>query len=151
MNEPQYNAMTIAKWFVAWASSDEADLSNLKLQKLLYYAQGNWIAREGYPLFGDDLQAWAHGPVVPSVYRYFKDFKSSDLDLSDDDNFEWSSVDESTTQFLIEVWNTYGQFGAWRLRNMTHGEAPWIANFRGDESHVVIPKPDLLRHFLACA
>lgn len=33
-------AMVIAKWFVAWASADQADISNLKLQKLLYYAQG---------------------------------------------------------------------------------------------------------------
>jgi uncharacterized phage-associated protein len=151
MNEPAYSAMAIARWFVAWASGDQADLSNLKLQKLLYYAQGNWLGREKRPLFGEDLQAWAHGPVVPGVYRYFKEFGSGDLQLEDADDFEWEQIDESTTQFLIEVWNTYGQFGAWRLRNMTHNEAPWISNFRDDESHIVIPKADLLRHFASCA
>ena len=41
---PPYLALTIAKWFVAWAEANEAELSNLKLQKLLYYAQGYHLA-----------------------------------------------------------------------------------------------------------
>ncbi len=139
--------MTIAKWFVAWASSDEADLSNLKLQKLLYYAQGHHLGRTGNPLFRDDIQAWAHGPVVPSVYRHFKPFGSGDLALADGDSFAWDAVDEDTTQLLIEVWETFGQYGAWRLRNMTHAEAPWVDNFQEDESHVVISQPELARFF----
>ncbi|MFD2419431.1 Panacea domain-containing protein [Amycolatopsis pigmentata] len=65
-----YNASTVAKWFVAWAEADdEATLSNLKLQKLLYYAQGHYLALTGRPLFDDEIQAWSHGPVVPAVYR----------------------------------------------------------------------------------
>jgi hypothetical protein len=65
----KYPAMTIAKWFVAWAEAGDADadLSNLKLQKLLYYAQGHYLARTGTPLFPETIEA---GPTVPLYLRY---------------------------------------------------------------------------------
>jgi uncharacterized phage-associated protein len=147
MGSSPYSAMTISKWFAAWATADEADLSNLKLQKILYFAQGHHLGRFGSELFTDDLQAWAHGPVVPAVYRKFKIFKSGDIELPEDDTFDWADVDSTTTQFLIEMWNVYGQFGAWRLRNMTHEEGPWSVHFRADEDHIVIPKSELQLHF----
>lgn len=93
-HQPPYPALTIAKWFVAWAGVNDADLSNLKLQKLLYYAQGYHLARLCQPLFLESLQAWAHGPVVESVYHRFKVFGSSDLSLAGEDNFEWGNVDD---------------------------------------------------------
>lgn len=143
----KYSAMIIAKWFIAWAEDeDEAELSNLKLQKLLYYAQGQYLARHGRPLFQDEIQAWSHGPVVPSVYHEFKTFGSGDLQLSPDDPFQFTDVDEDTEAFLSRVWNTYGGYAAWRLRNMTHEERPWQDHFDGRRSSV-IPKRALQEHF----
>lgn len=142
-----YSAYTIAKWFVAWAEAEDADLSNLKLQKLLYYAQGHHLAQHGAPLFVDDLQAWSHGPVVPSVYRQYKGFGSGDLRLDDADPFRFEQVDPATADFLVMIWNTYGGFAAWRLRNMTHDEPPWREHFRPDTTHIVIPKAAIKAHF----
>ena len=45
-DSPPYPALTIAKWFIAWAEAEDEELSNLKLQKLLYYAQGHYLARK---------------------------------------------------------------------------------------------------------
>jgi uncharacterized phage-associated protein len=143
----KYSAMTVAKWFVAWAEAEDADLSNLKLQKLLYYAQGHHLARTGTPLFHETIEAWSHGPVVPQVYRAFKEFESADIRLPGPDAFQWDQVDTETADFLILVWNTYGEFAAWRLRNMTHDEAPWKANFKPDEWNLEIPQKDLLDYF----
>lgn len=142
-----YSAMTIAKWFVDWANSDDAELSNLKLQKLLYYAQGYHLAMRGSPLFSDEIQAWSHGPVVPAVYHYFKEFGSGPISLLDDDPFEWDHVDPATSQFLAKVWNTYGGVAAWKLRNMTHAEAPWAEHFSQGERHVVIPQDEIAAYF----
>src|SRR5580693_2299753 len=72
-DSPPYPALTIAKWFIAWAEAEDEELSNLKLQKLLYYAQGHYLAESGRSLFTDQLQAWSHGPVVPQVYYEYKD------------------------------------------------------------------------------
>ncbi len=141
-----YDALTIAKWFVAYAEADEADSSNLKIQKLLYYAQGHYLAARGRTLFSDPIQAWSHGPVVPAVYHAFKRFRSGDVHLADEDPFTFDTVDPDTTQFLIEVWNAYAKFSPWGLRNMTHNESPWADTFDGSRN-VEIPIESIQKYF----
>lgn len=147
-----YDALTIAKWFVAWTETDEsgeAEISNLKLQKLLYYAQGNFLAQRHQPLFKDSIEAWSHGPVVPAVYHAYKAFESETIHLNPDDAFEWSEIDEGTTQFLIDIWDTYGGIAAWKLRDMTHSETPWVSAYNANGRHIVIPNESLERHFVS--
>lgn len=141
-----YDALTIAKWFVAFAEADEADSSNLKIQKLLYYAQGHHLAETGERLFSDPIQAWSHGPVVPSIYHAFKQFRSGDVHLDATDPFSFDDVDPTTTQFLLRIWNTYAQYSPWGLRNMTHAELPWSATFDGGRN-VEIPVGLLQSYF----
>jgi uncharacterized phage-associated protein len=145
---PPYPALTIAKWFSAWAEAEEEELSNLKLQKLLYYAQGHYLARYRQPLFHEQIQAWSHGPVVPPIYRAFKDFGAAPIELADSDPFSWEDVDPDTARLLGEVWNTYGGYSAGRLRNMTHDERPWLNNWRDDDDRgVVISISDMQTYF----
>lgn len=143
-----YKALTIAKWFIAWAEGiEEAHISNLKLQKLLYYAQGQHLARYGKPLFAEPVEAWSHGPVVAIVYHEYKDYRRENIVLGEDDNFSWDDVDDETATFLSKVWNTYGGLAAWKLRDMTHQEAPWKEAFDPHVLHKVIPTQDIERYF----
>jgi uncharacterized phage-associated protein len=144
---PPYPALTIANWFIAWAEAEGEELSNLKLQKLLYYAQGHHLEQRRVPLFSDPIQAWSHGPVVPQVYHQFKSSGSSSIELSPSDPFTWDEVDPVTSEFLSKVWNTYGGFSAGRLRNMTHEEPPWKAHWRDDERHTRIPVEEIEEYF----
>ncbi|HUZ03805.1 MAG TPA: type II toxin-antitoxin system antitoxin SocA domain-containing protein, partial [Acidobacteriaceae bacterium] len=59
------SASDIAKYFIASFQKKNKAISNLKLQKLLYYAQAWHLALYGSPLFSDSIEAWVHGPVVP--------------------------------------------------------------------------------------
>lgn len=142
-----YGAMTIANWFVAWAEAEEADLSNLKLQKLLYYAQGHHLANSGNPLFRDSIEAWSHGPVVPDVYHHWKYRGSADLRLPRNDPFRWEDVDERTDELLVKIWNTYGCYSAWKLRTMTHNEPPWHGSFKPGVPHLEITKRAMKDYF----
>jgi uncharacterized phage-associated protein len=142
-----YPALTIAKWFIAWAEAEREELSNLKLQKLLYYAQGHHLAEQHRALFPDQIQAWSHGPVVPEVYHEYKGCGSATIELPDSDPFTWDNVDPETTKLLSRVWNTYGGYSAGRLRNMTHQEPPWRAHFRPDERNIVIPASEIEEYF----
>lgn len=142
-----YSALTIAKWFIAWAEAEGEELSNLKLQKLLYYAQGHHLAKRHTRLFSDQIQAWSHGPVVPDVYHEYKGCGSATIELPDDDPFTWDDVDTETAGLLSKVWNTYGGFSAGRLRNMTHLEPPWKAHFRPGERGIVIPEDEIEKYF----
>lgn len=114
----------VAKYFLAQASEDAGDLiSNLKLQKLLYYAQGFHLALYDKPLFPEPIEAWIHGPVVPALYEYYKKYGAGAIDYPRDVDF--SIYDDETRSFLDEVYSVFGQFSAWKLRNMTQEEYPW--------------------------
>lgn len=135
-----FEAKEVAEWFVNWAHAGEepSDVTNLKLQKLLYYAQAHHLGQHGTPLFEDSIQAWSHGPVVPSVYRSYKRFGSNPV-RSVDRTFSWDRFPAPAMEYLATVWNTYGRFSAWQLRNMTHAETPWATHFDADKLGVEIP------------
>lgn len=114
----------VAKYFLALNDESAGDLiSNLKLQKLAYYAQGFCLALYGRPLFSERIEAWQHGPVVPDLYHQYKGYGSNAIPAPEGLDYSTYSVEEQ--KLLDEVYEVYGQFSAWKLRNMTHDEAPW--------------------------
>jgi len=118
------SAEDVARYFLATQPEDAGEsISNLKLQKLCYYAQGFHIALFGQPLFREPINAWAHGPVVPSLYHAYKQFGEGPIPTPDDVDF--AIYDEDTRALLDDVAEVYGQFSAWKLRTMTHEEPPW--------------------------
>src|SRR5438309_2092560 len=89
-----YSAQTIANYLIWRANSDEdlgENITNLKLQKLLYYVQGFHLAMNGAPLFNEDIRAWDHGPVVPQVYRKYREYGAAALPTPE--NFDPTVVD----------------------------------------------------------
>ncbi len=118
------SVIEVAKYFLTKCDEEAGDtISNLKLQKLLYYAQGFHLAIFGDPLFDAPIEAWRHGPAVRSVYTRYADYGGQALPKPDD--FDIATLDENTRDFLDEVYEVYGQYSAWRLREMTHEEPPW--------------------------
>lgn len=147
----RHTARDIANWLLMWADAQEGDdagVTNLKLQKLLYYSQGHFLAERGEALFDDPIEAWAHGPVVKSEYHRLKGYSNGAIDVDDvvPDDFDWGAY-RDVEQHLMAVWNTYGQYAAWALREKTHKEAPWLNAFNGD--HNVQITQDALRDFFA--
>lgn len=141
-----HTASEVAKWFLAYNRNVSADeggeyISNLKLQKLLYYAQGSFLAVTGHPLFDDTIVAWQHGPVVENVYREYKENGANGIPFSDDFNFDTFTTGEN--ELLKDVYDTFGQYSAWKLRNMTHNEAPWKTTHQND----IIPLPIIKDYF----
>jgi uncharacterized phage-associated protein len=117
-------ARKVARYFLSKVDEDAGDaISNLKLQKLVYYAQAYHLAMYGEPLIPEQVEAWEHGPVVPDLYRSYKQHGSEPIPPPDD--FDASEYDPRTRELLDEVYDVYGQYSAWKLRNMTHAERPW--------------------------
>lgn len=145
-----YKASDIAKWFVAWAENIDAEVSNLKVQKLLYYAQGHRLAEAGAPLFDDRIQAWAHGPVVPTVYHDLKRYGSNPIDPDETltEEFSWDDFHD-VEPFLLKIWDRYGSLAAWALRERTHREAPWIDSFSEEAWNSTITNEKLRTFFAA--
>ena len=140
----QYTARDVAEYFLRQTDEESGDLiSNLKLQKLVYYAQCLHLAIFEKPLFDDEIVAWMHGPVVVDLYHDYKEFGGSAIVLND---LQPSNLDEKTKEFLDEVYKALGQYSAWKLRDMTHKETPWInADNKGSGS--VITHSDMQEFF----
>lgn len=140
-----YSASTIAKWFLWYndkiLESEDADLiSNLKLQKLLYYAQGCCLALTGNPLFNENIVNWTHGPVVEEVYYEYRVNGSNGINYEGDYD---GSIDKNTVSILEEVYNIFGKYSAWGLRNMTHQEDPWKETVKNQ----IIPQHLIKKYF----
>jgi len=118
------SANQVADYILCLSDPDEGDIiSHLQLQKLIYYAQGFYLAIYDRPLFSENIVAWEHGPVVIEVYHRFKNFGSQALPIPED--IDYSVYNEEESGLLNEVYTVYGQFSAWQLRQMTHDETPW--------------------------
>jgi uncharacterized phage-associated protein len=137
----QFSAIEIAKFFLFLAKNDAAGdlISNLKIQKLVYYSQGIYLGLFNEKLFYEEVEAWTHGPVVKELYFFYKDYGSGALPYPEQIN---QLMFDDHYGYLERVYTIFGQFSAWKLRAMTHQEKPWMATPRGQ-----VIKVSLLKSF----
>lgn len=138
-----YNAIDIAKKIICKTDVEHGDtLSNLKLQKLLYYMQGFHLAFFDEPFFNESIEAWTYGPVVPVVFQEFKKYKKRSINP---DNYHDDLVLTDDEQQMFDmVYSEYNRYSAVALMNMTHTEGPWKNHGIGD----VITNEELRAFFL---
>lgn len=140
------NVMDVARCFLYLDSQQEDGdgISNLKLQKLVYYAQGFSLALLERPLFNSEIQAWTHGPVVPELYHEYKEFGRNPIALNLSKFVPEDVFNQEELDLIKEVHSVFGRFSAWSLRNMTHEEEPWQNHERSADC---IPVDELKEYF----
>ncbi len=138
--------------YILWFARQHGDyVSNLKVQKLLYYVQAWHLALYDEPLFDDHFEAWVHGPVQPSVYARFKQYGWRPiLDEPCLDGNSMPDLPEDVRAHVDEVMEEFLNYSAYMLERMTHNEVPWI-NARGgipaDEPSRNLIKNEDMRHY----
>jgi uncharacterized phage-associated protein len=146
------NALIIASYFIQKANSkSENDLTNLKLQKILYLAQGKYLGLHGekHPLFTESIEAWQFGPVVRDVYNVFSECGASPITVLDiPDNAVTLDLDEEVTEHLDTGWDGYGIYSASYLVDLTHKQDPWMKNYQPSTKNT-IPVSDMVAFFRA--
>lgn len=146
-------AQTVARYFLAFANECHELITNLKLNKLVYYAQSWHLALCDEPLFEDPIEAWIHGPVIPNVYVEFKSYSYRPiLDEVEDLDTLKHAFTPSQCNVLDEVIDVYFAKSAYALEQLTHQEDPWLLARDGlprdAASHNVI-EPDIMKHYYA--
>lgn len=146
-------ASDISDFFLAKANSIGEPISNLKLQKLVYYAQAWFLANKNKILFEDDFEAWVHGPVLPSLYHEYKERGSAPIITKLKLKEIAEKFSKEIFDFLNEVTFVYMPYGAYQLELMTHNEKPWIearGNCEPDEiCNTVISKTTMKEFYAA--
>lgn len=138
----EYKAIDIAKYFI-----NELHPEPLKLQKLLYFAQGFSYAFYDKELFNDDFEAWVHGPVIPSIYHEYKSYEYNPIDL----NYNLKEFNKDVMDLLEYVKNNYAKYDGKYLEEITHKEEPWLLSRTGldpdERSDKTIPKSNIAAYF----
>lgn len=119
-----HSALDIAAWFLNEVDRKAGDsITNLKLQKLVYYAQAWAVTLLGRQLFEEQVEAWAHGPVVDVVYQEYKGYGYGGLPRSR----RKPQFAPEERVLLEDVLAVYGEHSAKFLEVLTHSEQPWEA------------------------
>ena len=139
----KYTAQDIAKWFLyknyaeqkaKVAENDNYEvydgITHLKLQKLLYNAQGVFLAIKNKKLYEDDLEAWSHGPVVKDVYDTYCVFGRNPIIIpatpENNEVVRKIEEDKEVKEILDMVYDSFSIYTAWELREMSHIKgSPW--------------------------
>lgn len=137
--EGTHTANDVAKYIISRCTKRNKAISNLQLQKVLYYVQATFLIQRMSALFMDDIEAWQFGPVVRSVYREYCGYgaaaiyerKEPDVAFSDD---EKKLIDQVVDNKLNER--------PWDLVKETHAKGkPWDLVYQGGIGKMqIIPK-----------
>lgn len=157
-----YNVMDVARFIVNYSIEIGRPVSNLKLQKLLYYVQAEFVLWFNTPCFDEPIVHWRHGPVVESVYQKYKAYGSDNiLDkeltyLSFEFNLStmqftpvWKNYNENIFEFqhlarIKQVIEHYKDILPWDMVELTHQEKSWLETGRNEEITI-----DMIRQYYA--
>ena len=139
------DVMDVANFFVDTTNRSNIDegegMTNMKLNKLLFFAQAASFQRFGKPLFDAPLEAWDYGPVVSKAYHSFKKYQRNIID-SVTQPFHWQSVEPETLKLLCDVYRAYAwDYSAIGLMRMTHQpDTPWTNAYQKSQNKVITHK-----------
>lgn len=136
-----YTAIDLSKYIVLKCIQDEHPISNLQLQKILYYIQKDFLSRDVLA-FSDSIEAWQFGPVVPNVYYYYCGYGAMPIS-STHEIYEVDSEDKSRIDAIVEEKR---RLDPWTMVAETHKEnSAWDQIYKnGLGNHQIIPT-DLIK------
>ena len=137
-------ALEVSKYFLRKIDKESFELydngiSNLKMQKLLFFAQQTFFSVYNKPLFKEDMEAWQLGPVVPKVYHHYKIYGRNNIDIFQE-NLQIDNLDWNIMMILDFVYLKYAKYTAYALVDITHSLPCWINNINSHilNSHISI-------------
>lgn len=110
-----YNVFDVASYICnRYMEENKKRIDEMKLHKLLYFAQRESIIQTGQPLFSEEFEAWKYGPVLREVRVHYKN-----------DDFNKNYKNEHLTPIMDKVFEEYSHILSWSLSMISHGEESW--------------------------
>lgn len=125
-----YSALDIAKIVIYETNREKCKITNLKLQKLLYYIQAYFLLTKQEPCFDDKIVKWQLGPVVLNVYFEYSKHVNNPLYVDEADYYEAKKrISNDDFDKIIIINKQLACRTAAQLVTKSHKELPWtIAN-----------------------
>lgn len=155
-----YNVLEVAQHVINQSIEIEKPVTNLKLQKLLYYIQASFLTTYGEPCFNEEIENWRHGPVVPVVYSEYKGYTNKPINerqseciemfINSNGNFAAKKVEYNKVNFedmhlklINKVINIYKNSDPWDMVDRTHEELPW----KNTKQNEIITRESIMEYF----
>lgn len=130
-----YSAVEVAKYVISYCTDSGNSISNLNLQKILYFLQVFYV-RKGGLLFFEEIYAWQHGPVIPEVYYMFSGYGAAKIQNRYD-----TELDSGTQEHIIPIIEKLRNIAPWELVEMTHVKnGPWDLVYNAENNIGIIEK-----------
>ena len=133
-----YDALDIARYIINYCNDHNIVISNLRLQKLLYFVQAAFLMHNpNSPCFDNNIVAWSYGPVVPDVYYQFKIFGSGNIPKSSVANFNNNIININDRAIIDELMNDTSDYSTSQLVRITHKQRPWRETYVPKSSNII--------------
>lgn len=136
-----YSALDVAKYVINHEISQGRSVTNLRLQKLLYFVQAKVLMETDNPCFEDEMQAWEYGPVVPVVYQAYAKYRNFAIE----EQKNVIDIAQDIKNYIQDILNYFANTQTFELVQITHGQKPWIeARAKGNRQPISI---DTIREY----
>lgn len=154
----QYPAIVVANEIIKLANSEKIDITPMKLQKILYLANGIYCKKRGDKLIKEKFEAWDYGPVVRSVYATYRDCKGNNItepinELIHTSGFSFTlssniNVEDEDLLIIKEAWDNAKNLSAFTLSAWSHNKnSPWDKTFNANPKPVYISDEHIKEYF----
>lgn len=136
-----YDVLEVSRHVINYSNDKNYGISNLKLQKLLYFIQAEFLTLKNNPrkCFGEKIEAWDFGPVVPEAYNEFKQYGGNNIPpvysyfIIPKDNiwgikkveYKDDTISCEDKQIIDGVVDLFSEYSAVDLVDLTHRQSPW--------------------------
>lgn len=130
-----YSALSVARYIIMYCNKCGKTISNLKLQKILYFVQAEFLVSKGYPCFSERIEAWDFGPVVPDVYYNYRVYGAASIPSSKDS--QYCPFDKEDKEIVDSIIDDCSSYSASELVEITHNQTPWKNAYRQSKSGLI--------------
>ena len=129
-------ALNVANYIIDnW--SDKFEITNLKLNKFVYYSQVESLRKYNHPLFNDIIEAWQYGPVEPVVYHTFSSYGRNCITNSSD----LAILDGTSKKLIDSVMDKLGMLTAFDLVTLSHKpDGAWASVYSPNRDNPITPE-----------
>ncbi len=141
--------LDICRFIINYSNGQGYDISNLKLQKLLYFVQAYFLISVHELCFAEGIEAWDFGPVVPEAYHEYKRYGNMDIppvtsyferernhELTKHD-FDEECIAPNNRRRIRDVVDNFAEYTASELVELTHGQSPWKDAYVPGENRLI--------------
>ena len=139
--EEEKKCETIAEKIALYIIDSNRGITNLFLQKILYYIKAIGKLLVEYPIITDECEAWRFGPVFPNIYEKYKNFGKQEIILDLPVDYAKNLLTKEEKQVTDFVLNTFGIYNIWFLKDLTHMEEPWLSARNGIDEEAASNNP----------